>query len=107
MFRELYPEKRVVLEERSARVDNSPLGKFQEAFNRQAFANSYGRPVIGFRSDIEAFGRREVDAFFRRFYGPRNMTIAIVGDTSPDQVAHLLFVKHNQMALQLTTSVAQ
>lgn len=87
VFRELYSEKRVVLEERRARVDNSPLGKFQEEFNRRAFANAYGRPVIGFQDDIEAFGRREVDAFFRRYYGPQNLTVAIVGDVMPDQAS--------------------
>ena len=43
VFRELYSEKRVVLEERRARVDNSPLGKFQEEFNQRAFANNYSR----------------------------------------------------------------
>lgn len=87
VFRELYSEKRVILEERSARVDNSPLGKFQESFNGTAFANGYSRPVIGFQKDIEALGRHEVEAFFRRYYGPQNITIAIVGDASPDRVS--------------------
>ena len=44
------------------------------------------RPVIGFQRDIEAFGRREVQDFFGRHYGPRNLTIAIVGDVDPSQV---------------------
>ena len=47
------------------------------------------RPVIGFQEDIEAFGRRELQDFFRRHYGPNNLTIAIVGDVSPDQVQPL------------------
>ena len=86
MFRELYSEKRVVLEERRARVENSPLGNFLEEFQSRAHSNNYGRPVIGFERDIENFGRQEVEGFFRQHYGPKNMTIAIVGDVTPDQV---------------------
>lgn len=86
MFRELYSEKRVVLEERRARVDNSPLGKFLEEFQSRTHSSNYGRPVIGFESDIQNFGRQEVMDFFKRHYGPTNMTIAIVGDVYPDQV---------------------
>lgn len=39
--RELYSEKRVVLEERRLRVDNSPLGPFSEAFALASLSNNY------------------------------------------------------------------
>lgn len=86
MFRELYSEKRVVLEERRARVDNAPLGRFLEDFQGRTHSSNYRRPVIGYEADIRNFGRREVSDFFRRHYGPSNMTIALVGDVYPDQV---------------------
>lgn len=35
------------------------------------------RPVIGYPEDIERLGRREVQAFFQRHYGPSNLTIAV------------------------------
>lgn len=35
------------------------------------------RPVIGYPEDIERVGRREVQAFFQRHYGPSNLTIAV------------------------------
>lgn len=57
MFRALYSEKRVVAEERRARIDNAPLGRFQEAFARAALANNYRRPVIGYAADVEALVR--------------------------------------------------
>lgn len=60
VFRELYSEKRVVTEERRLRVDDSPMGGFQEAFSAKAFANNYGRPVIGWPADFQRLGRREV-----------------------------------------------
>ncbi len=47
VFRELYSEKRVVAEERRSRIDNAPLGRFQEDFARACLTNNYGRPVIG------------------------------------------------------------
>ena len=47
VFRELYSEKKVVAEERRARVDNAPLGRFIETFCKSAFANAYAHPVIG------------------------------------------------------------
>ena len=89
VFRELYTEKAVVAEERRARVDGAPLGKFQQAFARSAFANNYGRPVIGYAADVEAVGRRELVSFFQSHYGPRALTIAVVGDARPDRVRAL------------------
>ena len=47
------------------------------------------RPVIGFKEDIENLGRREVEEAFRRSYGPCNLCIAIVGDTTVDEVYKL------------------
>lgn len=89
VFRELYSEKRVVAEERRSRIDATPLGRFQEAFLGAALANNYARPVIGYERDVAALGRREVEAFFQRHYGPRNLVITVVGDTMPEQVPSL------------------
>ena len=61
MFRALYSEKRVVAEERRARIDNAPLGRFQEAFAGAALANNYSRPVIGYAQDVEALVRDRVE----------------------------------------------
>ena len=58
MFRELYSEKRVVAEERRSRLDNSPMGRFQEAFLASAISNNYRRPIIGYELDVAGLGRR-------------------------------------------------
>jgi len=89
VFRGLYAEKRVVAEERRARVEAAPLGLFQQRFARAALGNEYGRPVIGYPADVEAVGRAELGAFFRDHYGPRNLAIAVVGDASPARVRAL------------------
>ncbi|GAX86601.1 hypothetical protein CEUSTIGMA_g14009.t1 [Chlamydomonas eustigma] len=90
VFRGLYSEKKVVAEERKLRVDTSPLGKYQQNFALAALGNNYRRPVIGFAEDVDRMGRKEVDAFFRKYYGPANLTAAVVGDINPEQVQEVV-----------------
>lgn len=87
VFRELYSEKRVVFEERRMRVDDSPMGKFQESFAAHAMTNNYRRPVIGYPADLALLGRREVQSFFNEHYGPQGLSIAVVGDVQVDVVS--------------------
>ncbi|QFZ92938.2 M16 family metallopeptidase [Synechococcus elongatus] len=87
VFREFFEEKAVILEERRQRLDNDPVSQLLEALKAKAFPNQpYGRPVIGERADIEALDRATVQRFFEQYYGPNNLTIAIVGDVDPTQV---------------------
>ena len=89
IFREVYSEKKVVLEERRLRVDNSPLGPFQEEFADRSLSNNYRRPVIGYEKDIQRLGRKEVASFFAQHYGPSSLTVCIVGDVRPETVRTL------------------
>ncbi|MBT8334977.1 MAG: insulinase family protein, partial [Gemmatimonadetes bacterium] len=85
VFREFYTERDVVMEERRLRIDTSPGGKLYEAHLAAAFTiHPYGQPVAGTMSDLESLTRRDVEDYYRRFYGPRNATVAIVGDLDPD-----------------------
>ena len=87
VFREFYTERDVVMEERLQRVDTSPGGLLYEAHLAAAFqAHPYGVPVIGWMSDVRAHTRQEVEDYYRRYYGPRNAVVAIVGDVDPDQI---------------------
>ncbi|XTZ19366.1 MAG: M16 family metallopeptidase, partial [cyanobacterium endosymbiont of Rhopalodia fuxianensis] len=90
VFREFYKEQDVILEERRLRTDNSPIGKMMEAFLDIAFTkHPYKRPVIGYNQDILSLTREDVRQFFETYYGPDNLTFAIVGDVSPKQVQQL------------------
>jgi predicted Zn-dependent peptidase len=90
VFREFYKEKQVILEERRMRTENSPVGQLVEAFLRESFSqHPYGRAVIGSRADIQRISREDVQKFFKTYYGPSNLTIAIVGDVNPQQVKQL------------------
>jgi predicted Zn-dependent peptidase len=87
VFREFYTERDVVAEERRARVETSPGGLLYEAHMAAAYAlHPYGVPVVGYMTDLEALSRRDVAEYFRRFYGPNNAVVAIVGDVDPDRV---------------------
>ncbi len=91
ILREFYSERDVVYEERRLRTDNSPRGKLYEQFNAAAFtAHPYGWPVIGWASDLETVLREDVEKFFRQYYSPNNIVIAIVGDVQFDDVVELI-----------------
>jgi predicted Zn-dependent peptidase len=87
VFREFYSERRVVTEERRMRVETSPAGVLYEAHLRAAFTvHPYGVPVVGYMSDLETLSRRDVADYYRRFYGPSNAVVAVVGDMDPEQI---------------------
>jgi predicted Zn-dependent peptidase len=91
ILREFYSERDVVYEERRLRIDNSPYGKLIEQFNAAAFtAHPYSWPVVGWASDLETVLREEVEAFFRQYYSPNNIVIAIVGDVKFNDVVRLV-----------------
>ena len=81
VMREFYKERDVVMEERRMRVDSQPQGRLLEQFLATAFvAHPYGRPTIGWPSDLRAFSATDAANFFRKYYVPANMVVAVVGD---------------------------
>jgi predicted Zn-dependent peptidase len=87
VFREFYSERDVVTEERRMRVDTNPGGFLYEQHLAAAFTmHPYGVPVVGYMSDLETLSRRDVATYFRRFYGPNNAVVTIVGDVDPDRI---------------------
>jgi len=90
VFRQFEKERSVVLEERKLRVDNDSVGKFLEDLLLKAFEkHPYRRPVIGFEQDVAGLTRRDVKAFFEKYYRPQNITFAIVGDVEYGKVRQL------------------
>ncbi len=84
------PELNVVLEEQNMRVANNPGARLGEQMDAALYLNHpYGRPVIGWRHEIEALNRDEAIAFYRRFYTPNNAILVIAGDVTPDEVRAL------------------
>jgi predicted Zn-dependent peptidase len=90
VYRDFYKERNVVHEERRMRTDSNPVGKLVEAFMAAAYsAHPYGWPGVGWASDIESLSVEDAEAFFRTFYVPANMMIAIVGDVNPARMTEL------------------
>jgi zinc protease len=81
------PERDVVLEEFNMRVANNPDARLNEQMMAALYLNHpYGRPVIGWRQEIEKLDREDALAFYKRFYAPNNATLVIAGDVDAKEV---------------------
>ncbi|MFL4967139.1 MAG: M16 family metallopeptidase [Xanthobacteraceae bacterium] len=84
------PELQVVLEEQNMRVANNPAARLGEQVVAALYLNHpYGRPVIGWRHEIESLDREDALAFYRRFYTPNNAVVVIAGDVDAADVKTL------------------
>jgi zinc protease len=85
------PERDVVLEEFNMRVANNPDARLTEQIMAALYLNHpYGRPVIGWRQEIEKLDREDALAFYRRFYAPNNAILVIAGDVEAKDVRPLV-----------------
>jgi zinc protease len=85
------PERDVVLEEFNMRVANNPEARLTEQIMAALYLNHpYGRPVIGWRQEIEKLDREDALAFYRRFYAPNNATLVIAGDVEANDIRPLV-----------------
>ncbi len=85
------PERDVVLEEFNMRVANNPDARLTEQIMAALYLNHpYGRPVIGWRQEIEKLDREDALAFYKRFYAPNNATLVIAGDVDAKELRPLV-----------------
>ena len=86
------PEREVILEEQNQRIGNNPRAQLGEQIDAALYLNSpYGKPVIGWRHEMEQLTREDAIGFYRRFYGPNGAVVVIAGDVEPEQA--LAFAK--------------
>ncbi|MEA2238820.1 MAG: hypothetical protein QOC81_3544, partial [Thermoanaerobaculia bacterium] len=91
VFREFYKERDVVHEERRMRTESSPIGRLIEQALATAFtAHPYGQPVVGWPSDLESFSATDAAAFYKKYYVPANMVVAVVGDVKASEVMPIM-----------------
>ncbi len=84
------PERDVILEEQNQRVANDPAARLGEQIDAALFLNSpYGRPIIGWRHEMEGLTRDDAIGFYRRFYGPNDAVVVIAGDVDPQAALKL------------------
>ena len=87
VMRQFYQERDVVYEERRMRTDSSPIGRMLEQLLAAAFtAHPYGRPVVGWPSDLETFSATDAQKFWETYYVPANRCVAVAGDVKASEV---------------------
>jgi zinc protease len=95
------PERDVVLEEYNMRLANNPDARLSEQIMAALYLNHpYGRPVIGWRQEIEKLSREDALAFYKRFYAPNNATLVITGDVDANEIRPLAERTFGQIAPQ-------
>jgi zinc protease len=84
------PELQVILEERNQRMENNPRARLGEQMDAALYLNSpYGKPVIGWRHEMEGLTRDDAIGFYRRFYGPNDAVVVVAGDVAPEAALKL------------------
>lgn len=84
------PERGVILEERSSRVDNEPGGRLGEMSRASLFVHHpYGRPIIGWRSEMERLTTQDALDFYETWYAPNNAVLLVAGDVSFEEAMAL------------------
>ncbi|MGA8079746.1 MAG: pitrilysin family protein [Xanthobacteraceae bacterium] len=102
------PELQVVLEEQYMRVANNPAARLNEQMDAALYLNHpYGRPVIGWRHEIEKLDRDDALAFYRRFYSPNNAIVVVAGDVTPDEVKADAEATYGKVADRAPTNLRQ
>jgi predicted Zn-dependent peptidase len=87
VFRQFYKERDVVQEERRMRIESNPISRMVEQFLSTAFvAHPYHHMVVGYMSDLQSFTRQDAEDFYKKYYVPSNITVAIVGDVKAAEI---------------------
>ncbi|MCX2718779.1 M16 family metallopeptidase [Lentiprolixibacter aurantiacus] len=83
----LAKEKEVVKNEKRLRVDNQPYGHTQYVIDKALYpeGHPYNWQVIGSLEDLQNATLEDVKDFYRKWYGPNNVTLVISGDFDPAQ----------------------
>lgn len=83
-------ERQVVLEERAQRTDSDPAAQFYEERSAAQYLNHpYGRPVIGWKQEMEGLTREDALAWYQSHYAPNDAVLILAGDVTPEQARAL------------------
>lgn len=80
-------EKKIVLEERRQRYEDSPENLIVEEVIGTAFkVHPYRRPVIGWTEDIKSITFEDVKQYYHKYYCPDNAFIIVAGNIKKDEI---------------------
>ncbi len=84
---EIERERNVILEE-IARKEDSPLGKLYDEFLSRTFVGTpYEHSILGTPESLADLGRNHFLDYRGRYYGPRNLHIAVSGSVDPTRIS--------------------
>ncbi|HEV2441273.1 MAG TPA: pitrilysin family protein [Steroidobacteraceae bacterium] len=84
-------ERGVVASERRLRVEDNSHGLLAEQVQATAFvAHPYRFPTIGWPADIRSWRLEDLQAFYRTYYAPNNLTLTLAGDVDPERAIALV-----------------
>lgn len=87
---EVRTERQVILEERAQRTDTSPGALFNEQLSAAIHLNHpYGRPIIGWRHEMEELSLQDARDWYETHYHPNNAILIVAGDATPEEVRAL------------------
>lgn len=88
--KEVESERKVILEERRQRTENSPRSILWEQANAALYLNHpYRNPTIGWQHEMEGLSKADAMAFYRRWYAPNNAVLVVAGDVTAADVRPL------------------
>lgn len=83
-------ERHVVLEEIAMR-DDDPSDLVHEHFAQQMFGDTpLGRSILGTSENIAQLSRRSIHGFYRKYYTPDRLVVAVAGNVNHAQVVRLV-----------------
>ena len=84
-------EKKIVLQERRERVEQSRDALFFEQLETLLYpASPYGRPTIGWRHELERLTLEDARLFYQAYYRPENAILVLSGFFDPHEAAALV-----------------
>ncbi|MBN8292014.1 insulinase family protein [Rhodobacter sp. NTK016B] len=84
------PERDVILRERGQTLESSPDRQFGEQLRAALYQNHpYGRPIIGWRHEMEQLTGEIATDFYRVHYSPNNAILVVAGDVEAEDVLEL------------------
>jgi zinc protease len=85
-------QRDVVKNERRQGLENQPYGRWYPLISEAVFpkGHPYSWPVIGSQEDLTAASLDDVKEFFKTYYTPNNLSLAIAGDFDPAEAKKLV-----------------
>ncbi len=84
------PERDVVVEERRQTTENDPGRLLVEQVSAAMYtAHPYGRPIVGWMSEVTRLTGQDALDFYRAHYTPANAILVVAGDVTAEEVKRL------------------